>query len=128
MRVLLDSHALIWALGNDPALGPTARKVLADPAIGKLVSGVSAMEIMTKYRKGRLPQAEALARDFKGVLEQLDCTPLHVGFDHLLLAGSLDIPLKDPFDRLLIAQARIERVPIVSNEKLFDAFGVERIW
>lgn len=128
MRVLLDSHALIWALGDDPALGREARKVLADPEVGKLVSGASAMEIMIKYRKGRLPQAEALATDFKGVLEKLDCVPLDVSFDHSLLAGALDIPHKDPFDRLLIAQARIERVPIVSNETLFDGFGVERIW
>jgi PIN domain nuclease of toxin-antitoxin system len=128
LRVLLDSHTLIWALGDDPALGRGARSVLADPGIAKLVSGASAMEIMIKHRKGRLPQAEALAGDFKGVLGQLDCVPLDIGFDHALLAGSLDIPHKDPFDRLLIAQARIERVPIVSNERLFDAFGVERVW
>ncbi|MEO5972155.1 MAG: type II toxin-antitoxin system VapC family toxin [Sphingomicrobium sp.] len=128
MRVLLDSHALIWALGDDPALGRQARDVLADQEVEKLVSGASAMEIMIKYRKGRLPQAEALARDFKGVLGQLDCVPLAISFDHSLLAGALDIPHKDPFDRLLIAQARVERVPIVSNETLFDAFGVERIW
>lgn len=128
MRVLLDSHTLIWALGDDPALGRDARKLLADPQVEKLVSGASAMEIMIKYRKGRLPQAEVLARDFKGVLERLDCAPLGVRFDHALLAGSLDIPHKDPFDRLLIAQARIERVPILSNETAFDAFGVERLW
>jgi PIN domain nuclease of toxin-antitoxin system len=53
---------------------------------------------------------------------------LPVSLDHELLAGSLDIAHKDPFDRLLIAQARIEQVPIVSNEALFDGFGVERIW
>ena len=128
MRVLLDSHALIWALGDDPALGRAARAVLADPKTQKLVSGASAMEILTKYRKGRLPQAVALARDFRGVLAALDCIALDIGFDHAALAGALDIPHKDPFDRLLIAQARIEQVPIVSNEKLFDAFGVERIW
>ena len=128
MRVLLDSHALIWALGDDPALGRAARAVLADSETEKLISGASAMEILIKYRKGRLPQAAALAKDFRGVLAELDCTPLDISFDHAALAGSLDIPHKDPFDRLLIAQARIERVPIVSNETLFDALGVERIW
>jgi PIN domain nuclease of toxin-antitoxin system len=128
LRVLLDSHALIWALGDDPALGRNARKVLSDREVEKLVSGASAMEIMIKYRKGRLPQAEILARDFAGALAELDCVPLDVRFGHALLAGSLDIPHKDPFDRMLIAQARVERVPIVSNEALFERFGVERIW
>jgi PIN domain nuclease of toxin-antitoxin system len=128
LRVLLDSHALIWTLGDDPHLSRGARKVLADPEVEKLVSGASAMEITIKYRKGRLPQAQALAEDFRGVLERLDCTALDIQFGHALLAGSMDIPHKDPFDRLLIAQARIERVPIVSNETLFDRFGVERIW
>ena len=128
MRVLLDSHTLIWALGDDPALGRQARAMLADASLTKLVSGASAMEIMTKYRKGRLPQAALFAENFQGVLEQIDCMPLPISLDHALLAGSMDIPHKDPFDRLLIAQARIERVPIVSNERLFDGFGIERIW
>jgi PIN domain nuclease of toxin-antitoxin system len=115
-------------LGDDPALGVKAREVIAGASTTALVSGASAMEIMIKYRKGRLPQAEALAHDFTTVLGQLQCLALDVSFEHAVLAGSLDSPHKDPFDRLLIAQARIERVPLVSNEALFDAFGVERIW
>ena len=83
---------------------------------------------MTKHRKGRLPQADALAGDFEGVLRQLDCTTLGIAFEHALLAATMEIPHKDSFDRLLIAQARCEGVPIVSNEKLFDDFGVERMW
>ena len=128
LKVLLDSHVLIWALADDPALGAKAREALADPEVEKLVSAASAMEITRKHRKGRLPQADALAGDFHGVLRQLDCSTLAITFEHALVAGTMDIPHKDPFDRLLIAQARCEDVPIVSNEKLFDGFGVLRIW
>jgi len=86
------------------------------------------MEVTTKYRLGKLPEAADLATAFRRTIIAADYTPLAISTDHAVLAGSLDIPSGDPFDRFLIAQARIEGVPIVSNEKLFDRFGVERIW
>ena len=69
-----------------------------------------------------------IARDFPAMLADFEHSILAIGMDHAALAGSLDIPHKDPFDRMLIAQAQIERVSIVSNEELFDGFAVERIW
>ena len=128
MKLLLDTHALLWALDGNPKLSATARATIGSEAAILLISSVSAFEITTKYRIGKLPEFAAIARDFPGVLNQLDYSPLPVSMAHAALAGALDHPHGDPFDRLLIAQARIERVPIVSNETLFDDCEVERIW
>lgn len=128
MKLLLDTHALLWALAGNPKLSAAARQAIADQNNDILVSALSAMEVTTKYRLGKLPEAAVLATAFLPTIRAADYTPLAISTEHAVLAGSLDIPHKDPFDRLLIAQARIEGVPIVSNEKQFDGFGVERIW
>jgi PIN domain nuclease of toxin-antitoxin system len=128
LRLLLDTHALLWSVLADPHLSGTARAALADPGAEILISAVSIFEITLKHRLGKLQQAGPFARHHDRMLADLDWLPLPVSMEHAALAGSLDIPHKDPFDRLLIAQARVERVPIVSHETLFDAFGVERIW
>ena len=128
MRLLLDTQALLWAFLESPRLSPTARAALASPDNEVLISAVSAIEITLKHRLGKLAEAAPFIRDGRLAIEHLDYVPLPVSMDHASLAGALAIPHKDPFDRLLIAQARIERVPIVSNEKAFDRFGVERIW
>jgi PIN domain nuclease of toxin-antitoxin system len=128
LRLLLDTHALIWALGDSRRLGRLAREAIAADENEILVSPVSAMEVTTKHRLGKLDEVAELVRDFSGVLAAADYDVLPVTLDHAVLAGALDIEHRDPFDRLLIAQARIERVPLVSNEKLFDGFGVERLW
>lgn len=85
-------------------------------------------EITLKHHLGKLTQAGPFIHNHKRMLADLDWSPLPISLEHAALAGSLDIPHKDPFDRLLIAQARIDRVPLVSNEKLFDSYGVERLW
>jgi PIN domain nuclease of toxin-antitoxin system len=128
LRVLLDTHALIWALGDSPRLGDVARETISADNNEILVSAASAMEVTTKHRLGKLDEVAALVSDFAGVLAAADYAILPIELDHAVLAGSLDIAHKDPFDRLLIAQARVEGIALVSNEKLFDAFGVERIW
>jgi PIN domain nuclease of toxin-antitoxin system len=128
LRLLLDTHALLWVIEGNPRLSRRAAEAINAPDAEMLVSAVSAFEICLKFRLGKLPGSAALAERFAATIASLDCTPLPVTIAHASLAGSLDIAHKDPFDRLLIAQARIERVPMVSNEKLFDAFGVKRIW
>lgn len=128
MRLLLDTHTLLWALLDAPQLSKHARSAIGSPDNELLISAVSAMEITLKCRRGKLGQAAPFLQDGRLVLEDFDSVALPVTLDHGSLAGSLDIPHKDPFDRLLIAQALIERVPLVSNEKLFDRFGIERLW
>ncbi|MEA3062487.1 MAG: hypothetical protein QOJ94_2268 [Sphingomonadales bacterium] len=126
MRLLLDTHALIWWVEDSPRLSEAARAAIAGNEV--LVSAASAWEVTTKFRLGKLPSAERMARAFAAEVAAEGFNPLPVTLDHAALAGTLDIPHKDPFDRLLIAQARIERLPLASNETLFDGFGVERIW
>lgn len=128
MRLLLDSHTLLWVLEGNPRLSRRAAAALADPEAEKLVSAASAFEICLKYKLGKLPGSAALAEAFAKTIAAIECTPLPITLTHAEAAAKVDLVHKDPFDRLLIAQARIERVPIVSNEKLFDKFGVQRIW
>jgi PIN domain nuclease of toxin-antitoxin system len=128
MRLLLDTHALIWFLEGSKSLGREASRAIEDQSNDVLVSAISAMEVTSKFRTGKLDQAELLARDFEATILAYGFAPLSITVAHASLAGSLDIPHKDPFDRLLIAQARIEQLALVSNEKTFDAFGVTRLW
>jgi PIN domain nuclease of toxin-antitoxin system len=128
LRLILDTHALLWAVEANPRLSPRAAKAVEDPNSKKLVSAVTVYEICLKHKLGKLPGFAALVERFQEVLQESDCSVLPVTFAHAREAGLLSVEHKDPFDRLLIAQARIERVPIVSNEHRFDAFGVERIW
>ena len=86
------------------------------------------MEVTTKFRLGKLPEAAILAPNFVGEVSRQGFTFLPVTVEHAALAGALAIPHKDPFDRLLIAQAQIEQLLLVSNEALFDGFGVRRLW
>jgi PIN domain nuclease of toxin-antitoxin system len=128
LKLLLDTHALLWALDGNRKLSATARTAIGSEGAELLISSVSAFEITTKYRIGKLPEFAAIARDFPAILNELDYSPLSVSMAHAALAGTLDHPHGDPFDRLLIAQARIEGVPIVSNDAVFDEFGVKRVW
>jgi PIN domain nuclease of toxin-antitoxin system len=88
-----------------------------------VISAVSTFEVTLKHRPGKLRQAAAFAVHHERMLADLEGVPLPVSVAHAALAGRMDIPHKDPFDRLPIAQARIERVPIVSKEALFNAYG-----
>ena len=128
MRVLLDTHAFLWWLADHPSLTGAARKTIADPGNDVLVSAASAWEIATKSRLGKLPGAEDLASDFSGYLQKSHFRSLPITIEHATWAGLLAGPHRDPFDRMLIAQAQSEKVAIISNETLFDQYGVRRIW
>ena len=128
MRVLLDTHALLWWLSDDTALTRSARKTIADTKNTLIVSAASAWEIATKVRLGRLPSANDLAADFSGHLDRDGFELLAISAEHGIRAGLLPGPHKDPFDRMLIAQAQAENMPIISNETLFETYGVRRIW
>jgi len=93
-----------------------------------LVSAASAWEIATKVRIGRLPGAEELAADFQGFISREGFTTLEITVNHGIRAGLLPGPHKDPFDRMLIAQAQAENLPIATNEQIFEAYGVRRVW
>lgn len=128
LRLLLDTHALIWWLAGDEALSRHARDAIADHANSVAVSAASAMEVATKFRIGKLAGAALLARDFEGIVAAQGFDELAISVHHARLAGEMKIAHKDPFDRLLIAQAQAEDMVLVSNEALFDGFSVQRLW
>jgi PIN domain nuclease of toxin-antitoxin system len=128
LRVLLDTHALLWWLSDDAALTRSARRTIADTKNTMIVSAASAWEIATKVRLDKLPTANDLAADFSGHLDRDGFQLLAISAEHGIRAGLLPGPHKDPFDRMLIAQAQAENTPIISNEILFESYGVRRIW
>jgi PIN domain nuclease of toxin-antitoxin system len=128
VRLLLDTHVLIWWLAGDPMLSANAKAAIADPGNEALVSAASAWEIATKYRIGKLPQGAPLAVDMPGVLAGQGFVELPITVRHGQAAGSLPGPHRDPFDRMLIAQAVLVDLVLVSNEAVFDRYGVRRLW
>ena len=128
MRLLLDSHALIWWFAVSERLSQAALQAIGDDGNDILVSAASAWEITTKHRLGRLPEAEALVLDFTGTIARQDFEELPITVDDAARAGALPGPHRDPFDRILIAQALARNLVLISNESLFDWYSVRRLW
>jgi PIN domain nuclease of toxin-antitoxin system len=128
MRYLLDTHALLWWLFDDPKLSQQARATIAQAEHEILVSAASAWEISTKHRLGKLPEAGDIVDQFPTYIRKARFTALDVSVDHALLAGRLPGLHRDPFERMLIAQARILNVPIVTTDPVFGTYGVVVVW
>jgi len=128
MKALLDTHALLWWLFDDPHLSTPARDCIANAENEILVSAASAWEIATKHRIGKLPEAGDIVRLLPMYLRQARFAELSVSVDDSLLAGSLPGPHKDPFDRMLIAQARLRSLPVLSIDPVFREYGVTVVW
>ncbi len=129
---LLDTHALLFALYEPFRLSPAAQRVLGEGDATLYVSSASAWEIATKHRIGKLGppdlDIEPLLLDYAGLLARLGALELPITGAHALLAGSLVAPHKDPFDRILAAQARLEGLTLISMDRALDAFAVRRLW
>jgi PIN domain nuclease of toxin-antitoxin system len=128
MRFLLDTHTLLWCFNASPSLSSRARRVIEDGSNEIIVSAASAWEIATKVRLGKLPTGEELVTDFERYLNQLGCDALPISLEHAVRAGRLPGEHRDPFDRMLIAQAQTEDLPVISNDPIFDEYHVRRIW
>jgi PIN domain nuclease of toxin-antitoxin system len=128
LDLLLDTHAFIWWLSGDGRLSRKARAALAADVNGIFVSAASAWEIATKYRIGKLDGVAAVVVDVAGAISSQGFSALPIGVQHGQLAGSLPGGHRDPFDRMLIAQALLENLLLVSNDSVFDGFGVHRYW
>jgi len=128
LRALFDTHALIWWLSDDILLTPTVRAIIADTQNELLVSAASAWEIAIKHRLGKLRKVADLVSDFSSRMEREGFQLLPISAEHAIRAGLLPVPHKDPFDRMLIAQAQAENTPILSNETIFESYGVRRLW
>jgi PIN domain nuclease of toxin-antitoxin system len=128
VRLLLDTHALLWWLDGDRRLSPRARRLVADEGNVVLVSAASAWEIATKARLGKLPEAMAVAADVPGAVASQGFQSLPITLVHAQRAGSLTNSHRDPFDRMLAAQAQLENLPLVTNDPLLKSFDITRIW
>jgi PIN domain nuclease of toxin-antitoxin system len=128
VRLLLDTHAFLWWLAGERALTRKARAAIESEDNDIFVSAVTAWEIATKFRIGKLPEAAAVAMDVAGAVAAEGFNQLALSMAHAERAGALDGPHRDPFDRMLIAQSLIDGLALVSNERVFDRFGVTRLW
>lgn len=120
MSYLIDTHIFLWWLFNDPKLDTTCRDIIRNPAHRIFVSSVSAWEIATKYRIGKLPEAKQLVEQYSQILHQAKFIELAITSAHALRAGSLPITHRDPFDRMIMAQAELESLPVITYDKAFQ--------
>lgn len=128
MRLLLDTHTLLWWLDGNRRMSKRARALVGRDTNEVFVSAASAWEITTKWRLGKLPGAADVAADVAGAVASQVFLPLSISLAHAQLAGQLTTTHRDPFDRMLAAQALVEGLPLVSNDEAFDLFGVIRLW
>lgn len=128
MSYLLDTHTFLWWLMADSSLSHKARSVIEDPDALRCVSSVTAFEIATKFRIGKLDFARAIVENFNAVLDDAGFQGLDITPSHALLAGQMPGNHKDPFDRLLAAQSKLEGLTLVTADKALDAFDIKRLW
>jgi PIN domain nuclease of toxin-antitoxin system len=128
MRFLLDTHTLLWAAFRRNLLSPNAFNILTRPGTEMIVSAASAWEIATKFRLGKLNFARELVENFIPEVTRAGYQLLPISTEHALRAGHLPGGHKDPFDRMLAAQAIHEDLPLLSNDSQLDVFGVRREW
>lgn len=128
MILLLDTHTLLWFLGNDPKLSGRAKVAIEDSVNVRWLSPISLLEIAIKHRLGKLPLPAPFADLFPNRLASNDIHLLPLEPDHIEPLTSLPLHHKDPFDRLLAATALVERMTLVSVDATFDAYGLARLW
>ena len=128
MGALLDTHALIWWVEGDARITPRLRRMIGHPGEDVYVSAATAWEIATKTRIGKLKTPKALLQDFVEAIELFGFLPLPISLRHGYDAGRLSGAHRDPFDRMLAAQARAEDLTLVSCDPAFEALGVKTFW
>ena|SRR5277367_4272816 len=128
MKILLDTHTLLWATLFPRSLSKRAATIIANPSNDIFVSAASAWEIATKVRLGKLEDARRLEQEFLEKVDEAGYTILSITAAHALRAGRLPGDHRDPFDRIIAAQALAEDIPILSIDTKLDSFGITRIW
>ena len=128
MRLLLDTHALLWRFTDDPRLSEAARQAIADRDNEIHVSAASAWEIATKQRIGKLDGVPDATTRYGELVEADGFRHLPISHLHALRAGSWPTAHRDPFDRMLAAQSALERLPLVSRDPAFAFFEVQTLW
>lgn len=128
MKLLLDTHTLLWWWTDDPQLPATARTLIADEGNDVLVSAASAWEIATKHRLGKLLEAGDAIPRFNELVAADGFLHLPVNYLHSLKAGAYAVDHRDPFDRVLAAQSELESASLVTRDPAFAAYGTRVVW
>lgn len=128
MRILLDTHAYLWWIARSDRLSIAAYDAVTNSGNEVFFSAASAWEIATKHRLGRLPEAESVIQNILASIEAAGFEELPISVRDGEYAGRLPGHHQDPFDCIIIAQALIRNLAIISNERVFDRYGVNRIW
>ena len=128
MSLLLDTHAFLWWLSDDARLSKRARNAIGDPKRLVYFSPASAWEIATKHRIGRLSEARELLADLPGIVARTGFTELPISTKHAVLAGSLAGSHRDPFDRMIAAQAICESLEVVTADDALAILGARSVW
>ena len=128
MRLLLDTHTFIWFVTNSPRLSPSAKALIEDEFNEKLFSTASIWEMAIKHSLGKLRFDLPLTTFLKQQMVQNSMDVLSIEIDHIAIVATMPLHHRDPFDRLLIAQAIVEQVPIVGVDSAFDAYSIQRLW
>lgn len=126
--LLLDTHALVWWLTDDHGLSASARRAIGDDGRDVVVSAASAWEIATKQRLGRLASVPPAGEWFGALSAANGFRHLDVSYLHALRAGALPAAHRDPFDRMLAAQAEMEGLSLVTCDPAFEHFGTATLW
>jgi PIN domain nuclease of toxin-antitoxin system len=128
MRLLLDTHTFLWFILDESQLSPTARSLIGDPDNEINVSPATYWEIAIKIRldKYKLPEPFQVFMEQQIAVNRFDI--LHIEARHVAPITTLPFHHKDPFDRLLVAQAMVEQIPLVSNDSVLDAYPIRRLW
>jgi len=126
---LLDTHTFLWAVCESHKLGVTGKQAMINSSEQIYVSAVSAYEITNKYRIGKLSGYENIATNYLEVLHSFGASELVITSQHANFAGSFNWSHRDPFDRILAAQATIEKLTLITNDSAFDSLPwVSVLW
>ncbi|MDR2545925.1 MAG: type II toxin-antitoxin system VapC family toxin [Lachnospiraceae bacterium] len=129
VKYLLDTHTFLWVALDDSKLSDTAKKAISDKNVDIFVSPVTAYEILNKHRTGKLPDYMYVAENFHEVFYKLAANELLISIEHFHYAAKFEWSHRDPFDRMLAAQAKIENMTLITNDPAFnDLLWLSRLW
>lgn len=128
MKYLLDTHTFLWAISDAKELSKKAKKIFLNSDNSLFLSMASIWEMAIKYSLGKLTLTQSLKHFIPEQLHVNNITMLNIEFQHIIKVASLPFHHRDPFDRLLVAQALVDRITLLSGDDILDAYKIERIW
>ncbi len=128
MRILLDTHTFLWWTNNSPQLSKNAREIIANPESELFLSAASGWEIAIKMQLGKLRVADDLERFIAEQLSLNQIVTLPITMHHALHVHNLPLHHRDPFDRMIITQSQLEKMPVLTADGIFARYNVKTIW